>query len=372
MPYNWNDEYIESRADKKTGILGFGKIGGVGQLIYHNFRFADYKLKNDKKSGLLACPVCNIKSPPDLTPKDNLSGKEILTSLCDLARRIDDILEENDHKALIIEWCKDNMHPYSIDYLYNALTDDNFDIAGIDAEMAARDGIFSIDDFMLDLENLYNAARFYIALEAICFANNEPAYEMYQTGRHFQGPPYFERYKLNMEIPDIDLSAANGDLLEEMKLTNKYLAEHTLEQPPEGEFFTEPYDEYEKLRERLIDYIPDFKLRLKVNPQNNRLVFSADVNSVFEIAWYVLARMMSEDPAPEDFGKEDERPEGIMICCHHCGRFFIRNVKHQQYCDRPDCQKARNAKNQRNYRRRKAIEKAQAAKNTKSGGKNNA
>ncbi len=109
-----------------------------------------------------------------------------------------------------------------------------------------------------------------------------------------------------------------ADLLKEMKLTNKYLAEHPLEQPPEGEFYTEPYDEYEKLRERLIDCIPDFKLRLKVNPQNNRLVFSADVNSVFDIAWYVLARMMSEDPAPEEIGKEDERPEEIMICCHHC------------------------------------------------------
>lgn len=77
------------------------------------------------------------------------------------------------------------MHPYAIDYLYNALTDENFDIADIDAEMAARDGIFSIEDFMTDLEKLYNAARFYVALEAICFANNETAYAMYQTGRHF-------------------------------------------------------------------------------------------------------------------------------------------------------------------------------------------
>ena len=124
-----------------------------------------------------------------------------------------------------------------------------------------------------------------------------------------------------------------------MKLGNKYLAEHPLEQPPEGEFFAEPYDEYEKLHERLIDCIPDFKLRLKVNPQNNRLVFSADVNFVFDIAWYVLTRMISEDPTPEEIGKEDERPEGIMICCRHCGRFFIRNAKHQQYCDRPNVKK---------------------------------
>ena len=130
------------------------------------------------------------------------------------------------------------------------------------------------------------------------------------------------------------MSAANGNLLEEIKLGNKYLAEH----PLEGKFFTDPYDEYEKLR-------------LKVNPQNNRLVFSADVNSVFDIAWYVLTRMMSEDSTPEEIGKEDEQPEVIMICCHHC--------------ERSDCQKARNAKNQRDYRRRKAIEKARAEKNKK-------
>ena len=59
MPYSWNGDYIESRADKSTDILGFGEIGGVGQLIYHNFRFADYKLKTDERACQLACPVCN-------------------------------------------------------------------------------------------------------------------------------------------------------------------------------------------------------------------------------------------------------------------------------------------------------------------------
>lgn len=54
--------------------------------------------------------------------------------------------------------------------------------------MAAHDGIFSIEDFMTDLENLYNAARFYIALEAVCFADNDPAYVMYQTGRWYSPP----------------------------------------------------------------------------------------------------------------------------------------------------------------------------------------
>lgn len=365
MPHNWNGDYIESKADKNTDVLGFGEIGGVGQLIYHNFRFAAYTTMSNEHDGFFACPVCDKENPPDLTPKDNLTGKEILTSLCELAREIDDVNGTADYRELILKWCMQNMHPYAIDYLYEALTDKNFDIGDIDAEYVARDAIFRFDDFMNDLGKLYNAARFYIALEAVCFADNESAYDMYREGRFFEGLPYFERYKHNTRIPDIDVSAAGGDLLKEMRIEREYLEAHPVEEPPEGEFFTEPYDEYEQLRSCLMECIPDFKLRLKVNPQNNRLVFSADVNSVFDIAWYVLARMMSEDPAPEDFGREDERPEGIMICCHHCGRFFIRNARHQQYCDRTECQKARNAKNQRDFRRRKAIQKAQAEKSRK-------
>ena len=39
MPLNRNDETIPSEADKITDILGFKEIGGIGQLIYHPFRF---------------------------------------------------------------------------------------------------------------------------------------------------------------------------------------------------------------------------------------------------------------------------------------------------------------------------------------------
>ena len=35
MPFNWNGDYIPSKADKTTDILGSKEIGGIGQLIYH-------------------------------------------------------------------------------------------------------------------------------------------------------------------------------------------------------------------------------------------------------------------------------------------------------------------------------------------------
>lgn len=44
MPLNWNDEALPSEADKTTDILGFKEVGGVGQLIYHPFRFKKYTI----------------------------------------------------------------------------------------------------------------------------------------------------------------------------------------------------------------------------------------------------------------------------------------------------------------------------------------
>ena len=39
MSYSWDNV---SKADISTDFLGFGEIGGVGQLVYHHIRFSDY------------------------------------------------------------------------------------------------------------------------------------------------------------------------------------------------------------------------------------------------------------------------------------------------------------------------------------------
>ena len=149
---------------------------------------------------------------------------------------------------------------------------------------------------------------------------------------------------------------------DDAKTISAYLDQHP-EEKKSGQY-KEPYDDFDTLRERLIECIPDFRLRLKLDPKSEQVVFAADVNSVFDIAWYTFARLLTEDPSLECLGSDGRRHGGIMICCHHCGQFFYRKAKHQQYCDRPECQKARNAKNQRDFRKRKAIEKAQAEKKT--------
>lgn len=362
MPFNWNDHYIESKAKKNTDVLGFGEIGGIGQLIYHIFRYKDYELRYDNSDEQLAWPVCKPGFEPDLSADGAYTGRDLLASLCNLAKKIDDFSEKKSYTDLIIEWCKENAHPYSIDFIYNGLTDKGFDITTY-GDIFARDGVFSISDFMRDLGNLYNAARFYVALDGVCLGDDEAARNLYSEGRHFEGDPFFEEFKLDFDQPEIDYSSAGGDLLKEMQLDSAFRAANSAKKADEpGAFVREPYDHYEELRNRLIEAIPDFKMRLKVNPTTNRLIFSADVESVFDICWYTLARMLSEDPAPEEKGKDDDRLEGIMICCHNCGDFFIRRNSRQEYCDKDECQRARNAKNQKNYRDRKRIEKAQQNK----------
>lgn len=361
MPCIWDDEYIESKADDHIDSISFGEIGGIGQLKYHSLAFSDYYIGQDKDGQWLAYPVWNKENPLKVYSKGELTGYNILTSLCNLAKRIDDFSEKS-YMELIIEWCKENMHPYQMDHLYKAVTADGFDKDGVDGEVVLRDSIFSFEDFMSDLGKLYNAARFYMALEGIVLERNRKAYNLYSEGRHFESDWIFEKYKRENGTPDVDLSSAKGDLLAEMMLCAEYDKENPIKVSDNGDFMCDPYVDYSELQDWLITYIPDIQISLKVNPKNCRYYLSADVKSVFDIAWYTFARMLTEEPEPYLKGDEPERPEGIMICCKHCGRFIIRTSGHQQYCSNKECQKVRNALNQKEYRRRKSIEKARAEK----------
>lgn len=63
----------------------------------------------------------------------------------------------------------------------------------------------------------------------------------------------------------------------------------------ESKFVTTPYADYYELRNRLIECIPNVNIRLKTAPRTGKLEFSTDVNSVFDIAWYTFARILSEE-----------------------------------------------------------------------------
>lgn len=111
--------------------------------------------------------------------------------------------------------------------------------------------------------------------------------------------PFFEKYKYDPDsFPKVDYSSAGGDLLKEMQLDNEAIKDRTL-----GDGFERvPFDYYEQLQETLVDMIPDFRIRLKVDPRTREMVFAADVHSVFDICWFTLAKKLSVDVAPEEKG----------------------------------------------------------------------
>ena len=306
MPFNWNGDHIPSKADQATDRLELKEIGGVGQLIYHPFRFAGYDISRDGKADCVY-PICRKGQEPILPNDDTLTGRGILVSLCNLARVINSLENKIPKEQLIVRWCMENMHPYSIDFIYAEIVE-NFDINTIDAQMVEHDGIFEIDRFMDDLAKLYHAVRFYVALEGMLFAEDDAAYDLFEEGSFH--------------------------------------------------FTNHSYDDYDELRKTLADFIPEFNVKLKLNSATGRYEFSADIDSVFDIAWYTLARMISEDPALANKADHDSRPEGILICCRNCGKFIIRKSNRQEFCDSTECQKVRNARKQKAYRERKASEQA--------------
>ena len=127
----------------------------------------------------------------------------------------------------------------------------------------------------------------YFAVEQMCLGNDELALTLHEDGRHFDGLPFFEQYRHDPEDnPEVDYSSAGGDLLKMMQLD----AEVTKDRQHHDGFVRVPFDYYEELQQKMVDMMPDFRVRLKVNPKTRKMVFAADVHSVFDICWYTLAR----------------------------------------------------------------------------------
>jgi len=360
MPYNEMGDYIESKADNTSDVIGFSDVGGIGQLIYHTFRFKDYEFQECSGETLLKPIICRDMEP-DIDKANGYSGKELFCELYNLGRKINDFSEKKSHLGLIIEFCTGIAHPYFIDSVYSLLTEEQIDLID-DKEMLERDAMFSPSIFMRELESFYKAAQFYFALKLVCLGDDPM--DISEDGKFFDGLPFFEKYKMG-ENPH------EKELQKERITSDQLLAEMTADRKKKKEkgyevatyYVREPFDYYEELRDQLIDLIPDFHMRLKVNPKNNQVIFAADVDSVFDICWYTLAHMIVDFGPPEEGGRIRQLTEGTLITCLHCGEAFIRDNNRQLYCKKVECQRAHNAARQRKYRVNKKLAETKARKN---------
>ena len=116
-------------------------------------------------------------------------------------------------------------------------------------------------------------------------------------------------------------------------------------------------EDYNDLILKVINMFPDFRMRLKLDKKTGKVMFGADVQSVFDICWYTFSRIVADVAPPVDPDLRYEESQGAILSCLCCGEFFVRHSSRQLYCDNPNCQAERNRKNRRaNYARKKAAE----------------
>ena len=358
MPYDGFGNWVDSKTDLTTGMLGFGEIGGVGQLVYKLFRFEKYEVRYVEDGRILACPICCPGCEVKFNDSNGMTGASLLADLYNLAKKINGPSEEKPFDELIIDWCNRVAHPYFVEELSALMADKQFDFAH-DYSIIEKDGIFDVKQFMHDLGKFYQVASYAFALDMIMKGYDDTAFNLAEDGRYFEGVPFLEKYK--GELPETDgekdyTPITPAELLKEMKKTSTPISMNSQE---EG-FARVPFDDYEELRDKLIDMIPDFRLRLKVNHKSNRVVLAADIHSVFDIAWYTLAKKVCEDAQPlikQDLEQLDILENPVLRLCPICGQAFVCKGKgsRRKYCGSPECNKRRVAQNVQNHRKKKKI-----------------
>lgn len=340
--YEW-----QPSADHTTSIMGAGEIGGIPELVYKPIRFKEYTCEPYNLQTWIKPKIADSDSfMTELDADDDyefFTGKTIFCALYNLGKYLnDERVDIGDPVERIVEFCTEYVHPYFVDEL-----DDLIEQGGFGAySMLEKQAAFRANQFLQDLGRLYNAASFYFALEDVKRKKPAAALHLAEDGRFFDGLPFFERYL--HPIPEVEWNTDDAsdafDIVQEMQR----------EQPVPGKI---PRLFYKEMTGKLADIMPDFRVRVKVEPRTERMVLAADVNSVFDIAWFVLARLITSggQRVKQETSAEGTPKELAVVICPNCGEAFARRSNRQQFCTKEECRKAHNAQRQKKYRENKTL-----------------
>ena len=129
-------------------------------------------------------------------------------------------------------------------------------------------GTFDVSDFVKDLCKLGSAYEYYDVLMKVRYNHDVAAGRaLYYEGRICDSMPFLEKFR-----------RFDND--------EQYLCEFN--------------KEYKDLMSNVLDMFPDIRWRLKMNPKSGKIEMGADVQSVFDIAWYTFARMVADVAPPVD------------------------------------------------------------------------
>ena len=74
---------------------------------------------------------------------------------------------------------------------------------------------------------------------------------------------------------------------------------------------------------------PDFRMRLKLDKKTGKVMFGADVQSVFDIAWYTFSRIVADVAPPVDEDLDYFESQGSILSYLACGKYFVRRSSRQ-------------------------------------------
>lgn len=303
--------------------LSFVEIGGVGEMVYRAVRFPEY-LPDYDDDGEIIKPLFTGGHAPESGTDYSLTGQDLLVSLCNLYGKLNNPDSTESISEAIWDWCRNNIHPYDIDSLCEILeSEKNAHITYRD--IIEKDATFSTKRFIKDLCDLGTVFELFYILDNLKYEGNvKNARNLYYEGRLRDSLAFLEKYSKYED--------------------DKEYRDHVLE-------------DYNDLIFKVIDMFPDFRMRLKLDKKTGKVMFGADVQSVFDICWYTFSRIVADVAPPVDEDLDYFESQGSILSCLACGKYFVRRSSRQLYCDSWDCQAERNRRNRRaSYARKKAAE----------------
>ena len=95
--------------------------------------------------------------------------------------------------------------------------------------------------------------------------------------------------------------------------------------------------------DNFLSELPKFPLELTLDDVGEMKILPG-FTSVFDAAYYALARFVATQPEVPTKEDGSKTPLGI---CESCGKIFFKNGNRQKYCDDPECKKERNRRKSR-------------------------
>ena len=188
MDNKWKVKFPKIYKEK----LQMADIGGIGNITYKKVVYSNYEYVLTDEGAIIRPTV----SEPVINPQEDydLTGEALLVELCNLARDInkydvDNTLPAENKKSIrdaqrkgcvdsIIDWCKNNMHPYDIEDLFEKYHIDNNKEKTVIYD-DGYDGTFKLSDFMKELSYVYAVFTAYYAFIDTINGNPTTAYNLY-------------------------------------------------------------------------------------------------------------------------------------------------------------------------------------------------